>query len=181
MSLTKSVLLVVTALAVLLFAVPSASAAGACTAANASASQASKRALVRATLCVLNAERARHRLRPLRLNHRLSTAAQRHSRAMARRNFFSHTSPSGASFVDRIRNTGYLSGARSWTVGENIAYGAGNSSSPRAIGRAWMNSPPHRANILSASFRSIGIGIAPGTPVGGGGGGTYTTDFGRRS
>ena len=43
-----------------------------------------------------------------------------------------------------------------------------------------MNSPPHRANILSSSFRSIGIGIAYGTPVGGGGG-TYTTDFGRRS
>jgi uncharacterized protein YkwD len=43
-----------------------------------------------------------------------------------------------------------------------------------------MNSPPHRANILSGSFRSIGIGVASGTPVGGGGG-TYTTDFGRRS
>jgi uncharacterized protein YkwD len=180
MSFTKSVVLVVTALAVLLFAVPSASAAGACSSANATAAKASKRALVRATLCVLNAERARHRLRPLRLNHKLSTAAQRHSRAMARRKFFSHTSPGGASFVDRIRSTGYLSGARSWTVGENIAYGSGNRSTPRSIGSAWMNSPPHRANILSGSFRSIGIGVASGTPVGGGGG-TYTTDFGRRS
>jgi uncharacterized protein YkwD len=180
MSFTKSVVLVVTALAVLLFAVPSASAAGACSSANATAAKASKRALVRATLCVLNAERARHRLRPLRLNHKLSRAAQRHSRAMARQKFFSHTSPSGASFVDRIRSTGYLSGARSWTVGENIAYGSGSRSTPRSIGSAWMNSPPHRANILSSSFRSIGIGVASGTPVGGGGG-TYTTDFGRRS
>ena len=180
MSFTKSVVLVVTALAVLLFAVPSASAAGACSSANATAAKASKRALVRATLCVLNAERARHRLRPLRLNHKLSTAAQRHSRAMARKKFFSHTSPGGASFVDRIRSTGYLSGARIWTVGENIAYGSGNRSTPRSIGSAWMNSPPHRANILSGSFRSIGIGVASGTPVGGGGG-TYTTDFGRRS
>jgi uncharacterized protein YkwD len=180
MSLTKSVVLVVAALAVLLFAVPSASAAGACGAANATAANASKRALVRATLCVLNAERARHHLRPLRLNRRLSLAAQRHSRAMARRKFFSHTSPGGASFVDRIRSTGYLSGARSWTVGENIAYGAGSRSTPRSIGSAWMNSPPHRSNILSSSYRAIGIGIAAGTPVGGGGG-TYTTDFGRRS
>jgi uncharacterized protein YkwD len=180
MSFTKSVVLVVTALAVLLFAVPSASAAGACSSANATAAKAIKRALVRATLCVLNAERARHRLRPLRLNHKLATAAQRHSRAMARKRFFSHTSPGGASFVDRIRSTGYLSGARSWTVGENIAYGSGSRSTPRSIGSAWMNSPPHRANILSSSFRSIGIGIASGTPVGGGGG-TYTTDFGRRS
>jgi uncharacterized protein YkwD len=180
MSFTKSVGLVVAALAVLLFAVPNASAAGACSAANSAASKASKRDLVRATLCVLNAERARHRLRPLRLNRRLSLAAQRHSRAMARQRFFSHTSPGGGSFVDRIRSTGYLSGARSWTVGENIAYGSGSRSTPRSIGSAWMNSAPHRANVLSGSFRSIGIGIASGTPVGSRGG-TYTTDFGRRS
>jgi uncharacterized protein YkwD len=180
MRFSKSAALVVAALAVLLVSVPNASAAGACTAANASASNTSKRALVRATLCVLNAERARHRLRPLRLNHRLSTAAQRHSRAMARHRFFSHTSLSGASFVDRIRRTGYLTGAHSWMVAENIAYGSGTRSSPRSIGTAWMNSPPHRANILSSSYRSIGIGIAYGTPRGGGGG-TYTTDFGRRS
>jgi uncharacterized protein YkwD len=43
-----------------------------------------------------------------------------------------------------------------------------------------MNSPGHRANILSRSFNRIGIGIARGTP-GSGRGGTYTTDFGRRS
>jgi len=180
MSFTKSALTVVATLAVLLFAVPSASAAGACSAANASAAKASKRALVRATLCVLNTERARHRLRPLRLNRKLSRAARRLSRAMALRKFFSHTSLGGASFVDRIRSTGYLSGARSWSVGENIAYGSGSRSTPRSIGSAWMNSPPHRANILSSSYRSIGIGVAAGTPVGRRGG-TYTTDFGRRS
>jgi uncharacterized protein YkwD len=180
MLFSRPAAVVVAALALALVAAPSASAAGACTAANASASQASKRALVRATLCVLNAERTRHRLRPLRLNRRLSTAARSHSRAMAERRFFSHTSRNGASFVDRIRGTGYLSGARSWAVGENIAYGSGARSTPRAISRAWMNSAPHRANILSSSFRAIGIGIASGTPSGRGGG-TYTTDFGRRS
>ena len=170
---------IVAALAILLVAAPSASAAGACAAANASTSTATKRALVRATLCVLNADRARSGLRPLRLNHRLSLAARRHSRAMAARHFFSHDSLNGSSFLDRIRRTGYLSGAHSWTVGENIAYGSGRLQTPRAIGRAWMNSPGHRANILSRSFRSIGIGIAAGTPFGGGGA-TYTTDFGRR-
>jgi uncharacterized protein YkwD len=175
----RPVVAVAAALAALAVAAPSASAAGACDAANASASTASKRALVRATLCVLNAERQRHRLRPLRLNRRLAAAARRHSRAMARKRFFSHTSPSGSTFIDRIRHTGYLSGARRWFIGENIAYGSGSSSSPRSIGTAWMNSPPHRANILSSSFSSIGIGIASGTPSGGAGG-TYTTDFGRR-
>ena len=170
---------VVALLAVLLFSVPSASAAEACSGANATASQASERVLARATLCVLNKARARHNLRPLQLDRQLSTAAVRHSRAMVRRRFFSHDSPDGTSFVDRIRATGYLSGARGWYVGENIAYGSGDRSSPRSIGTAWMKSPPHRANILRATFREIGIGLASGTPVGAGGA-TYTTDFGRR-
>jgi uncharacterized protein YkwD len=172
-------LVAVAAALALLVAAPSASAAGACDAANAAAGQASKRAMARATLCVLNAERARHKLRPLRLNRKLSAAARRHSRAMARKRFFSHTSPNGATFIDRIRRTGYLRGSRSWYIGENIAYGSGGQSTPRAIGTAWMNSPPHRANVLSSSFGSIGIGIAAGTPFGDGGA-TYTTDFGRR-
>ncbi len=167
------------AVVLLLVAAPTASAAGACPSANASAGSASKRVLVRATLCVLNAERVRRDLRPLRLSRKLSRAARLHSRAMARRRFFSHNSLGGASFVDRIRRTGYLSGVRSWAVGENIAYGSGSRSAPRSIGRAWMNTAGHRANILSSSFRAIGIGIARGTPTGGGGA-TYTTDFGRR-
>jgi uncharacterized protein YkwD len=170
----------VVALAVCLFSAPSASAAGACSGAGATASQAGERVLVRATLCVLNETRARHHLRPLQLNSKLSTAATRHSRAMVRRKFFSHDSLDGMSFLDRIRATGYLSGARDWYVGENIAYGSGDRSSPRSIRSAWMKSPPHRANILRSSFREIGIGLALGTPVGVGGA-TYTTDFGKRS
>jgi len=179
MRFPRSVLALAAALTLFLLVAPAASATGACSAANASAKTASKRALVRATLCVLNVERVRYRLRPLRLNRRLAAAARRHSRAMAARHFFSHNSLNGASFLDRIRRTGYLRGARSWAVGENIAYGSGRLSTPRAIGKAWMDSPGHRANILSRSFRSIGIGISAGTPVGRRGA-TYTTDFGRR-
>ena len=170
----------VAAVLALLAAAPSASAERrACSSANAAASQVTKRVLVRATLCVLNAERARHSLRPLRFNRRLSRAARRHSRAMARKRFFSHTSPNGATFVDRIRRTGYLHGARRWHIGENIAWGSGQLSAPRAIATAWMNSASHRDNILSRSFGSIGIGVARGTPSGRGGA-IYTTDFGLR-
>ena len=180
MSSSKRTAGVVALIAVFLFGVPSASASAACSAADATASQASKRTVVRATLCVLNAQRARRHLPRLSLNDKLSSAARAHSSAMVRGKFFSHDSASGSSFLDRIRSTGYLSGASSWSVGENIAYGSGDRSSPRSIGRAWMNSPPHRANILSRSFHQIGIGVAYGTPVGGGGA-TYTTDFGTRS
>lgn len=179
MVLPRSIVAVVAAALALLVAAPPASAASrACSSANAAASQVSKRVLVRATLCVLNAERARHDLRPLRLNRRLSRAARRHSRAMARKRFFSHTSPGGRTFMDRIRRTGYLRGARRWNIGENIAWGSGGLSAPRSVATAWMKSAGHRANILSRSFGSIGIGVARGTPFGGGGA-IYTTDFGR--
>ena len=177
MALRWSALALSAALSLFLAAAPAASAA--CANAGASPENATKRTLVHATLCLLNVKRASHRLGALRLNRRLSTAARRHSSAMVRERFFSHDSPNGASFVDRIRATGYLEGVQSWSLGENIAYGSGSRSTPRSIARAWMNSPGHRANILSESFREIGIGIASGTPVGTGGA-TYTTDFGRR-
>jgi uncharacterized protein YkwD len=169
-------------LVALLVAAPSAMGARACESANATPASAAKRTMVRATLCVLNAERARHGLRPLKLNKRLSRAARRHARDMARRNYFAHDSLGGRTFVDRIRRTGYLRNARSWWVGENLAWGSLDRSAPRAITRMWMNSPGHRANILSRSFNEVGIGLAYGAPVhvGGAPAATYATDFGRK-
>ena len=83
--------------------------------------------------------------------------------------------------VGRIRSAHYLQGARGWTVGENIAWGSLDWATPRAIMRSWMNSPPHRANILNRSFRDIGIGVARGAPVSGvSNAATYVTDFGAR-
>jgi uncharacterized protein YkwD len=148
----------------------------ACESAEAAPAQVSERIVVRSTLCVLNAERARHGLRALRLDQRLSRAARSHSEDMARHGYFDHTSRSGASFVDRIRRTGYLNGAHRWKLAENIAWGTDSLASPRAITRAWMNSPGHRANILDASLREIGIGVASGK----GPRALYTTDFGAR-
>jgi uncharacterized protein YkwD len=170
----------IAACALALAAAPSAFAARACESANAVPSKAAKRTVVRATLCVLNAERERHGLRPLKRNKRLSGAARRHARDMARRKYFAHDSLGGRSFVDRIRRTGYLRGARSWWVGENLAWGTHNLSAPRAITRMWMHSPGHRANILSPSFREVGIGLSLGAPVKGRGwpAATYATDFG---
>lgn len=134
-----------------------------------------------ATLCLVNQRRARQGLRDLRGNSKLRKAATRHSRSMARRNFFSHVSPNGATVTDRIRATGYLTRSRSWAIGENIGWGTAGMATPRGMVRAWMRSPPHRAAIMSRKFRDIGVGIARGGPVAGiAGAATYTTDFGRR-
>jgi len=131
------------------------------------------KAIRRATLCLLNRERARHGLRRLRSNGRLRTAALRHSSHMARTKYFDHTSPAGSSMTDRVRRAGYLRGSGRWSIGENIAWGTGGRATPQAIVQAWMQSPGHRANILTPGFREIGIGASAG-------GATYTTDFGAR-
>ena len=128
------------------------------------------------TFCLLNEQRARHGVPALRRNKRLDLASERHARSMAAHHFFEH-----GNFVGRIRAANYLRGARSWTVGENIAWGSSVLSTPAEIVDAWMHSPGHRANILRRGFREIGIGIARGTPMRSlSDGATYATDFGTR-
>jgi uncharacterized protein YkwD len=104
-------------------------------------------------LTLVNRERARAGCRALAVDTRLATAAGRHSADMARRGYFSHTTPEGVTFSTRITNAGYR-----WSfVGENIALG---QRTPAAVMRAWMTSPGHRANILNCRFRHIGVGLA---------------------
>lgn len=134
----------------------------------------------RAVLCLLNRERVRRHLAPLRRDRRLAIAARSHSRAMVARGVFSHDGPFG-DVVARLRRAGYIRGGGGWAVGENIAWGGGPLATPASIMRGWMGSPGHRANMLSPSFRDVGVGVALGAPGTGGGGATYTQDFGVRS
>lgn len=134
-----------------------------------------------AVLCLINRKRRHFGAGRLRLHRKLTRAAQRHSLAMDRLNFFSHYSPSGKSPASRIGATGYLSGARAWGVAENIGYGTGRLGSPRRTVRGWLNSRPHRRAMLSRRYRHIGIGVAFGSPRGAArNAGIYTTDFGFR-
>jgi len=163
-------------LALLAFGIGSASAQGSgCQGANRVVDASHLGLAQSATLCLLNQERRRYGLAPLHASEPLARIARGHSLAMVRGHFFAH-----GAFLGRIQSSGFLSGARSWAAGENIAWGGGRLSTPAAIVDGWMHSPPHRANILNGGFRWIGVGVAVGTPNGGGGA-TYTTDFGARS
>jgi len=129
--------------------------------------------------CLVNVERARHGLRSLRSDARLNAAADQHSADMVARGYFAHVTPEGASVTDRVRQTGYLGGSHDWALGEDIGWGTGSLSTPSAIFRAFMHSPPHRRVILDRDFRQIGIGVAQGVPVAGqAGGATFVLDFG---
>ena len=131
----------------------------------------------------MNQVRRSHGLRPLRLSRPLGVAAQAHSQDMARRGYFEHDSISGTPFWRRIERFYPSRGFRSWTVGENLLWGTDTYGAAFAV-REWMNSPPHRENILSRQWREVGIGAIhmPNAP------GTYrgravtimTADFGAR-
>lgn len=179
LAVSRKILLVLAAILALAVTATSARAAG-CRDAGAHPGSSSMRVLDRATLCLMNAERRAHGLRPLRSQGSLHRAAQRYARSMVRQGFFDHVSPAGSTMMTRVRATAYLKRAGSYSLGENIAWGGGSLGTPRAIVRAWMHSAGHRANLLDPAFHDVGVGIAAGIPPGGMSGGTYVTDFGRR-
>ncbi|MEH3054868.1 MAG: CAP domain-containing protein [Patulibacter minatonensis] len=163
---------------------PAAAAGSDCANADATPAQVSAQQLSDATLCLLNEERAAAGLVPLKAHRKLEKAAVRFSKAMVKQQFFDHVSPTGSTLTSRVKKTRYTKGARRWSLGENIAWGTGQRATPAAIVDAWMHSPGHKANILTPSFKEIGIGIAAGAPVAtaaaASAGATYTTDFGSR-
>lgn len=133
----------------------------------------------KATLCLLNSERRKRHLRRLSHDRDLALAGKRHARDMVKRQYFSHDAPSGQDFVARIMKTDYVPARAAWRLGENLAWGDNDKSTPRAIVRAWMRSPGHRRNILTPAFREIGIAIVVGAPVEGvTRAATYATEFG---
>jgi uncharacterized protein YkwD len=137
-----------------------------------------------ATTCLINRERTKRGLRALRTNASLQSSAGAYARDMVRRSYFAHVSPNGETLSERIReDTRYLAGALRWEIGENLAWGTGRLATPAQIVAGWMRSPGHRRNILHASYREMGLGVALGTPVdasAASGGATYANHFGRR-
>lgn len=106
-----------------------------------------------AVLDLVNKARAKEELPALKANALLTEAARNHSKNMAKQKKLEHVldeqTPS-----DRVAKTGYAM----VTVGENIASGV--KLSPRGAHELWMNSPPHKKNILSDEYMEIGIGMA---------------------
>jgi uncharacterized protein YkwD len=131
-----------------------------------------------ATLCLLNEQRAAQGVAPLVENVALSSASTGYSQRMVAQGFFAHESPDGGTLVDRLTGAGYLGDDDPWLVGENIGWGQAGLATPRSMVSAWMQSPGHRENLLSADYTEVGLGLALGTPVDQSWGATYTTDFG---
>lgn len=126
-----------------------------------------------AILCLVNAERRKQGLKALKRSSVLARAASGHSSDMLKRRYFEHSGPGGPTLRTRLTKVRYRGAA----AGENIAYGSNFNA--KLVMQAWMNSPPHKANILSPRFKFLGVGIAVGLPVSPGRpGSTYTQNFG---
>jgi len=101
---------------------------------------------------LLNHERASHGLTRLKWDDALADAARQHANAMAARNTLSHQLPSEPTLPARVGKAGvqFVSLSENVAQGPNAAY----------INQQWMNSPPHRANVLDDGVDTVGIGIA---------------------
>lgn len=109
--------------------------------------------LEKEVVMLVNQERAKLGLAPLKHNLELSNVARYKSEDMITNNYFDHISPTYGSPFDMITSFGIQYTA----AGENIAMGQQTAAS---VMNAWMNSPGHKANILSENYTEIGVGVA---------------------
>lgn len=102
---------------------------------------------------LVNVERSRNGLPSLTANWQASRVARIKSQDMINNNYFSHTSPIYGSPFKMLESYGL----RFSSAAENIAYG---QRTAQEVMNSWMNSPGHRANILSRTVTQIGVGVA---------------------
>ena len=104
-----------------------------------------------------NVERVKNGNLPILLpDSKLDEIARFRLEDMFQKQYFDHVSPSGESASTEARVVGYEYA----TIGENIALG--NFGSDQKLIEAWMNSPGHRANILSVKFQKLGVAVGEG-------------------
>jgi uncharacterized protein YkwD len=93
-----------------------------------------------------NQTRTNHSVKKVDIHYRISKLVRRHSVAMARKGSLFHTGDPAGKYLDGIN-------WRTW--GENVGVTGGTVG---GLERAFMDSPPHRANILNRAFHRVAIG-----------------------
>lgn len=107
---------------------------------------------------LVNQERTKVGLQPLKSDSALTNVAMLKAKDMYNNNYFDHNSPTLGSPFDLMN----AQGIQYRTAGENIAKG---QRTPEEVMNAWMNSDGHRKNILSANYTTIGVAYYNGVWV----------------
>jgi uncharacterized protein YkwD len=148
-----------------------------------SGSKSSLVALQTGVLAQLNQIRRSNGLVPLRLNSRLSAAANQHNSEMLAKGYFAHNSADGSAFWKRVQRFYGSTSFGYWSVGENLLWSSDNLDPKKAL-ELWMASPEHKKNILTPGWREIGISALQRSHAAGAFNGyavtLLTTDFGVR-
>jgi Ca2+-binding RTX toxin-like protein len=115
---------------------------------------------------LINAERAKAGVQPLAFDGDLNEAAELHSAWQIATDTFSHTGAGGSNPGQRMTSAGYVF-TGSWMWGENIAWASlrgdpGYQDEVLLMHNNLMNSSGHRANILNANFKEVGLGLEVG-------------------
>ncbi len=108
--------------------------------------------LARQLLELLNRERAANSLPPLRFHPQLQNAAHWMAQDMATNDYLDHTDHQGRELEARLAAFDYRDYQ---AIGENVAAGQETAAEVMA---EWLQSPGHRANLLSPDYSEIGIG-----------------------
>jgi uncharacterized protein YkwD len=108
-------------------------------------------------LALVNRDRAAAGLPPVAWDDSLAAIARAHSRDMADHDFVGHVSPRTGTVVDRVHKAGVTPGLILENVGR--AYSAQEAQS------GFMASPGHRANVVDARAKKIGVGVVLGKPI----------------
>jgi hypothetical protein len=103
-----------------------------------------------------NEERSDINAQPLRRSATLDAAAKLKAEHMAKNQYFAHFAPDGTTPWHWFDEAGYVYAH----AGENLAIHFTDSDE---VVEAWMNSPSHKANIVSGKFTEIGVATAKGT------------------
>lgn len=103
---------------------------------------------------LVNMERAKQGVKTLTFDEKLRDVGRIHSSDMFKRGYFSHYSPEKESVAERAMKAE----VDYFVIGENLAYAPDLKLAHDGL----MNSPGHRANIMSEDFNKIGIGIQDG-------------------
>lgn len=103
-----------------------------------------------------NLQREKYGLPPLKESAKLNLSVELKVQDMFQNQYFGHESPSGEGVADLAEKFTY----KFLAIGENLALG--NFQNDKALVDGWMDSPGHRANILSSSYQEIGVAVGEG-------------------
>jgi hypothetical protein len=106
-------------------------------------------------ITLTNEKRVAAGLFPLEANTTLAQAAQAKGADMLNKNYWAHVAPDGTQPWKFFLGAGY----RYRYAGENLAR---DFTNPSSAVEAWMASPTHKDNLLSANYKEIGVAVVEG-------------------